>query len=79
MGSVDLWNSIYHFISEYKTATLSSEFSGYVNTFDTKMHFSKKVVLTHLQVKNVPTCEYKTSNDLATDGPIFVNLVSKDT
>ena len=26
----------------------------------------------------VPTCEYKTSRDLATDGPIFANLVSKD-
>ena len=26
----------------------------------------------------VPTCEYKTSCDLATDGPIFANLVSKD-
>ena len=26
----------------------------------------------------VPTCEYKTSPDLATDGPIFANLVSKD-
>ena len=26
----------------------------------------------------VPTCEYKTSRDLATDCPIFANLVSKD-
>ena len=26
----------------------------------------------------MPTCEYKTSRDLATDGPIFANLVSKD-
>ena len=26
----------------------------------------------------VPTSEYKTSRDLATDGPIFANLVSKD-
>ena len=26
----------------------------------------------------VPTCEYKTLRDLATDGPIFANLVSKD-
>ena len=26
----------------------------------------------------VPMCEYKTSRDLATDGPIFANLVSKD-
>ena len=26
----------------------------------------------------VPTCEYKTSRDLATDGSIFANLVSKD-
>ena len=26
----------------------------------------------------VPTCEYKTSRDLTTDGPIFANLVSKD-
>ena len=26
----------------------------------------------------VPTCEYKTSRDLATDGPIFANLVSKE-
>ena len=26
----------------------------------------------------VPTCEYKTSRDLATDGPIFANFVSKD-
>ena len=26
----------------------------------------------------VPTCEYKTSRDLATDGPIFANLVSQD-
>ena len=26
----------------------------------------------------VPTCEYKTSCDLATDGLIFANLVSKD-
>ena len=25
-----------------------------------------------------PTCEYKKSRDLATDGPIFANLVSKD-
>ena len=25
-----------------------------------------------------PTCEYKTSCDLVTDGPIFANLVSKD-
>ena len=24
------------------------------------------------------TCEYKKSRDLATDGPIFANLVSKD-
>ena len=24
------------------------------------------------------TCKYKTSRDLATDGPIFANLVSKD-
>ena len=26
----------------------------------------------------VPTCKYITSRDLATDGPIFANLVSKD-
>ena len=26
----------------------------------------------------VPMCEYKMSHDLATDGPIFANLVSKD-
>ena len=25
-----------------------------------------------------PTCEYKKLRDLATDGPIFANLVSKD-
>ena len=30
------------------------------------------------QVNFVTTCKYKTSHDLATDGPIFVNLVSKD-
>ena len=26
----------------------------------------------------LPTCEYKMSRDLATDGPILANLVSKD-
>ena len=26
----------------------------------------------------VPTCDYKMSRDLPTDGPIFANLVSKD-
>ena len=37
----------------------------------------------HMQIADFwanfePTCEYKKSRDLATDGPIFANLVSKD-